>query len=219
MKKIIAFSLWGDNPKYCIGAIKNAELLEKIYPDWIGRFYCGQSVPNDIINKLREIQRCEVVIMNEPGDWRGTFWRFYPAGEIDVDVMISRDCDSRLNLREKTAVDQWLKSNKSFHIMRDHPFHDIEILAGMWGVRGNMLYDMKELINDYPKGNFWQVEQKFLKEFIYNRIFEDCFVHDEFFSYNTNAYRFPTMRQYQQFVGEPFDENDNPNLQLRSMLS
>ena len=38
MKKVISFSLWGDNPKYTIGAIKNAELIDTIYPGWIGRF-------------------------------------------------------------------------------------------------------------------------------------------------------------------------------------
>ncbi len=34
MNKVISFSLWGDNPKYTIGAIKNAELSKTIYPDW-----------------------------------------------------------------------------------------------------------------------------------------------------------------------------------------
>lgn len=43
IKKIIAFSLWGDNPKYTVGAIKNAKLTSEIYPGWISRFYCGQN--------------------------------------------------------------------------------------------------------------------------------------------------------------------------------
>ena len=55
MKKVISFSLWGDNPKYTIGAIRNAELIESIYPGWVGRFYCGESVPTDIINKLKSL--------------------------------------------------------------------------------------------------------------------------------------------------------------------
>ena len=55
MKKVISFSLWGDNPKYTIGAIRNAELIETIYPGWIGRFYCGESVPKEIVNELKSI--------------------------------------------------------------------------------------------------------------------------------------------------------------------
>ena len=44
MKKIIAFSLWGDNPKYCIGAIKNAQLRIQYYSDWVCKFYIQKDV-------------------------------------------------------------------------------------------------------------------------------------------------------------------------------
>jgi len=37
MKKIISFSLWGDNPIYTQGAIRNAELAKEVYPDWVCR--------------------------------------------------------------------------------------------------------------------------------------------------------------------------------------
>lgn len=30
----VSFSLWGDNPIYNVGIIKNAELMETIYPGW-----------------------------------------------------------------------------------------------------------------------------------------------------------------------------------------
>ena len=125
--------MWGNNPKYTIGAIKNAQLLNTIYPGWIAWFYCGNSVPEEIVEYLNSSENCEVFRMNEPGNWMGTFWRFYPASIEEVDVMLSRDCDSRLNKREKLAVDEWLKSDKNFHIMRDHPWHNTEILAGLWG--------------------------------------------------------------------------------------
>jgi hypothetical protein len=218
MKKIISFSLWGSNPKYTIGAVKNAQLLNKIYPGWIARFYCGMSVPKDIIKELENSENCEVILINEPGDWRGMFWRFYPASEEDVEVMLSRDCDSRLNMRENLAVDEWLASDKSFHIMRDHPWHGTEILGGMWGVRGNILSDMKEMIDKYIKGDFWQVDQNFLREYVYNRIKGDCFVHDSYHNYESFKKQFPKNRNGQEFVGEAFDEYDTPNTQHRNMI-
>lgn len=218
MKKIISFSLWGDKKKYTIGAIRNAELLKSIYPGWIARFYCGLSVPDRIIEQLKSFDNVEVIIMDEKGDWTGMFWRFYPASEDDVDIMISRDTDSRINLREKLAVDEWLKSDKSFHIMRDHPWHGTEILGGMWGVRGNILKDMKELINNYIKGDFWQVDQNFLKEYIYKRIKDDCFVHDTYHNYESFKKPFPMARLNNEFVGESFDEKERPNMQHRSMI-
>ena len=52
MKKLISFSLWGDNPTYTQGAIRNAELSKEIYPDWICRYYIGTSTPQSIIDKL-----------------------------------------------------------------------------------------------------------------------------------------------------------------------
>jgi len=55
MKKIISYSLWGDNPMYTIGAIRNAELTPIVYPGWISRFYCGESVPTDIIKTLKSL--------------------------------------------------------------------------------------------------------------------------------------------------------------------
>ena len=123
MKKVISFCLWGDNPRYTIGAIKNADLANDIYPDWICRYYVGKSVSIEIIEELYTKKNTEIFIMNEQGNWSGMFWRFLPASDTDVEVMVSRDTDSRLSEREKAAVEEWLESDKGFHIMRDHPAH------------------------------------------------------------------------------------------------
>ena len=203
MKKIISFSLWGENPKYTIGAIKNAELAKLIYPDWTCRFYCGKSVPNNIIDELKKFNNVEVIEMGENGDWTGMFWRFFACE--DSDVMLSRDTDSRLSLREKMAVDEWLNSDKDFHIMRDHPAHSAPIMGGMWGARGNILKDIKKMIDEYQKGDFWQVDQNFLRQKIYPLVKDKSFVHDEFFEKKP----FPTKRQNREFVGDVFDENNN----------
>ena len=206
MKKIISFSLWGDDKKYTIGAIKNADLAKDIYPGWICRYYVGKSVPVDIIIELKKRSNTEVYILNEQGDWTGMFWRFYAASDRDVHCMISRDCDSRLNIREKSAIDEWMNSDKNFHIMRDHPYHAIEILGGMWGCKSPVLCNMVDLIEEYKnKGNFWQVDQNFLKEVVYPQIKDDSLIHDEFFEKNP----FPVPRKGLEFVGQVFDENEN----------
>ena len=54
------------------------------------------------------------------------------------------------------------------------------------------------------KGDFWQVDQNFLKEKIYPLVSNTCFVHDEFFEKKN----FPTKRNGLEFVGQVFDEND-----------
>ena len=45
-------------------------------------------------------------------------WRWFPIGDIFVQVFSSRDSDSKIIQRELDSVDVWLKSNKSGHIMR-----------------------------------------------------------------------------------------------------
>jgi len=204
MKKIISFSLWGGNPVYNIGAIRNAELAKEIYPDWVCRFYYGKSTLENTIDKLKTFNNVELVDMGVDGDWTGMFWRFYPASDEDVDVVIVRDCDSRLNMREKYAVEEWLKSDKGFHIMRDHPAHGTEILGGMWGSKKNVVSNMKNMIDDYIKGNFWQVDQNFLREKVYPLIRLDCLVHDEYFEHKP----FPKPRENKTFVGQAFNEID-----------
>jgi hypothetical protein len=205
MKKVISFSLWGNNPIYTIGAIRNAELSKDIYPDWVCRYYIGKSTPKDIIEKLNSFDNTEIIEMESDGDWTGMFWRFYAAGDEDVDVVIVRDCDSRVNIREKEAVDEWLNSDKEFHIMRDHPYHTTEILGGMWGSKKGVVSNIKNLIDTYVKGNFWQVDQNFLKEQIYPQIKNNCLVHDEFFEKKP----FPSKRPKNLFVGQAFKENDD----------
>lgn len=203
MKKIIAFSLWGNNPKYTIGAIRNAELAQEIYPTWICRFYIGKSVNEDIINTLRNFDNVEIIMMDEDGDWTGMFWRFLACE--DADVMLSRDTDSRLSERERLAVYDWLNSDKDFHIMRDHPYHTAAIMGGMWGCRNGILRNIRTLVSDYNRGNFWQVDQNFLKEIIYPMVKNSSFVHDEFFERRP----FPRERMGLEFVGDVFDETNN----------
>ncbi len=36
---------------------------------------------------------------------------------------MSRDADSPITTRESTAVMEWLESDYTFHLMRDHPWH------------------------------------------------------------------------------------------------
>ena len=152
MKKIISFSLWGSNPKYTYGAIENARLAKTIYPGWIARFYCGTDVHPSIISALKD-EEAEVIIVNEANDNRGMFWRFYAASDKDCSFVIFRDTDSRLTIREAEAVEQWVQSSRAGHIMRDHPYHDMPIMGGMWGCRGDIFPDMYHIFRGHRMRN------------------------------------------------------------------
>lgn len=216
-KKIISFSLWGQNPKYTVGAIRNAELASELYPDWTCRFYCANSVPFQIIYQLEDFKNVEIFHRDSWGDWTSMFWRFEPASEDNVDIMISRDTDSRLSLREKAAVDEWESSNFGFHIMRDHPYHKYKILGGMWGAKKGTLPQMKALIDNFSQKDSYGTDYEFFNNVIFQLIDDRTLVHDEFFAKKS----FPLERDLTAdvvFVGEVFDHQENFNKHHRDVL-
>ena len=58
-------------------------------------------------------------------------WRFVPLLDPTVDLFMARDTDAEIIEREASAVDEWLRSNFTFHVMRDHQLHDAPILSGL----------------------------------------------------------------------------------------
>lgn len=221
MSKVISFSLWGDIPTYTIGAINNAELAAKLFPDWTCIFYCFDTVPSNIITELQSRSNSVVRVVDEKYDvldCRGMFPRFLPADEEGVEYMISRDTDSRLSQREKLAIEEWIQGGKDVHIMRDHPYHGTQILGGMWGIRGGKLNGLQTEIDKFkPTRNKGQ-DQLFLREYVWGKIsngeLTTC-VHDPFF----NKIPFPEGSSRGKdnggvwFVGQVFDENDIYNNQ------
>lgn len=207
MKKVISFSLWGDNRNYLIGAIRNAELVNDFFPGWICRFYVDEKLNKTIIDTLLSLNS-EIIYKNYTHEFEPYLWRFLSASDPEVEVMISRDCDSRLTLREKIAVDEWLQSDKDFHIIRDHPHHNYLIMAGMWGVRNNILSNMTELIGEWKNIDTKQNDQKFLANIIYPKVRKTLFIHDDFVRFESDKHKIKHDRVNYEYIGEYYDENE-----------
>jgi hypothetical protein len=208
--KYLSFSLWGDNPLYNVGAIRNAELYKTIYPNWQMVVYYDNTVPEETITTL---DRLGVELYKMDGSIYPAFWRFLISEKNDCEYSVFRDCDSRISVREKLAVDEWINSGKSIHIMRDHPYHripagnnSIGILAGMWGIKGRII-PMMEMIVEFIRGkhNNYGIDQSFLK-IIYDKFNNDSVVHDEFFENKP----FPIKRENGRFIGERIGIDENP---------
>ena len=210
MTKVISFCLWGDNPKYTVGAIRNAERAKMFYSGWDVWMYFADCVPKDIVQALSDLD-CHMIPMGE-GSWKAMFWRFLPAANPNITV-ISRDTDSRLGIREKYAVDDWLASDKDFHIMRDHPYHRAPILGGMWGSKADFLrkIGLKSKIIEWNKiKQSYQlgVDQDFLGRIIYPIVKDNSFEHSDFnIYYGNKTHKFKERENY-EFIGDVFDEND-----------
>ena len=186
--KIISFSLWGTDPKYCIGAVENLKLQQEIYPGWICRFYVDSSIPEDTLQVLID-GGAEIVVKNLSDGYEGLFWRFEPGFDETCERFIVRDCDSRLNLREASAVNEWIESGLPFHSMRDHAKHDVPVLGAMWGAKSFFISDFKDLYYWFieqarqtpimKRAKFFYTDQIFLSQVIWPKISETAIVHDD----------------------------------------
>jgi hypothetical protein len=210
MKNVVAYSLWGDHPMYWVGALRNIELANKFYPGFISRFYIDKNSRPDLIDSIKG-ENVEVVLVDSKDSFHGMFWRFWASEDPEVDIFLSRDCDSRISEREVSAVNEWLNSDKDFHIMRDHPYHTVSILGGMWGCRNGLLRNIKIIkqIENWNKFSQKGVDQDFLGQVIYPYVYNKSIEHSEFgLKFGGEIKPFPTERQNYEFVGDVFDEND-----------
>ena len=193
-KKLICFSLWGDNECYNWGALENALLAKKIYPGWICRFYIGQNVIPDVIKHLRKLDNVELIFMKENKAMTNMFWRFIPIFREECKMYLSRDTDSRLNVREQIAVKIWEKSEKDMIIIRDHYHHNKRVMGGMFGVRNNLLTKFKKKFDvRYNSSNMrYGDDQEFLEKVIYPKVKNNCIIFDKknYFS-DENALQIP----------------------------
>lgn len=159
-QKIISYSLYGNAQNASIfnryySLLRNISLTAaRDYPGWIIRIY--HNIPDDkgpaneaheqlcqIYCRFDHVDLCSVPLLIErignsttpmdPALLRGLnprMFRYLVMLDPNADVFISRDVDSLIWRREVDAVDEWLRSNYTFHLMRDHMNHGSVILAG-----------------------------------------------------------------------------------------
>jgi len=229
MKKLISFTLYGNDPKYVEGMYRNIELKEQFYPDWEVMVFHDNSVAGDVIEKLG----LRAALRNV-SDYRifPASWRFLAYDENDVERFISRDADSRLSQREAGAVAEWEDSEKVLHIMRDHPHHGSPahgkpILGGMWGMTKHRetkpvlgIETMRDLCLQHQgekkyttnRDEWFWTDMNFLRDAIYHQLGnpENCkihaardYMHKVTWKNELWATDFPTPRnEDKNFVGE-----------------
>ncbi|MEM7190034.1 MAG: hypothetical protein AAF439_10530, partial [Pseudomonadota bacterium] len=188
-RNIISFSLWGADRRYIIGAQNNAIVARYLYPGWTCRFFVDDSVPAQALQSLAS-QGAQVI--KAPVAWPaaqyGLFWRFLVEDDPNIDFYLIRDADSVMNIKERAAVEDWLASGQSFHVMRDLPAHSELILAGMWGAhRGNIGGMARRVQNHIANAkkmmNHRIIDQEFLRQEIWPIVRQDVLVHDDWFDF------------------------------------
>ena len=145
-------------------------------------------MPGDFVG---EMEKAGIEVMSKPfyrDPWIGLFWRFCPMFDDDgLERFIVRDTDARLSEREADAVQEWIESDYGFHLMRDHPAHNIQICGGMWGARAGLIRNFREMMEAWmktvsgntsnPRTRFHGVDQDFLCQKIWPLIKNDHLAH------------------------------------------
>ena len=193
-QKVITYSLYGNANSTSIfkryySLLRNISLTaEKVYPGFIIRIYHNISESDEAYSQLCDVycrssnvdlcslpdlmgrvnSTASIIDAAHIGNLNPRMFRFLVMFDPNVDVFISRDVDSLIWPREVDAVDEWLSTNYTFHVMRDHKVQISIMLAGtsqlgeitnimisfkisddtgMWGAKIHLHRDtMKELI-------------------------------------------------------------------------
>jgi len=215
VKQVISFSLYGNEMRFLVGAIKNAELAQRFFPGFTVRYYYGKSVPKWVLSTLILFPHVELIKVSDEESSISRTWRFMACIDEDVDVVLSRDVDARLSLREAEAHQEFMDSPLNFHIIRDHPTgHRYLISAGMFAVKTAPYRELiAEKLLNYEFKNEYMADQNFLIDVIYPHIKNDCLFHDEYYLYPVDepsqkrVIKRPRLSQMSH-IGCALDEND-----------
>lgn len=185
-QNIIAFSLYGGQPRYCETLIRNVEVAPDLFPGWRCRVYLDDSVPDHVWQRLH-LPHVELVDMSQEKHIFPTLWRFLVLDDASVQRFIVRDADSLLSEREAAAVNAWLASPFWFHHMRDYFTHTELLLAGMWGGCNGIFQQVEQSMRDFITqyaGSARYTDQYFLKQALWPTVRESLLSHDELFGFH-----------------------------------
>ena len=237
-KNIIAYSLPGTdaNTTTQTQLVHSMKFVREHFPSWEVWIYhdskLNTTLKSQLLAAAKKGAAAVTVAFIDMSDKRSVYpnaqtWAFSVATDPLVHRYLIRNADSRLSLREKLAVDEWIASGKSFHTMRDHPGQcEYPVNAGMWaGSRMLPPY----LTTSAEKDNLCPPpclkpaeavfnENEFLKNYLWPHLAKDVLQHASFscgkFGPSTG---FPSGRIGYEYVGSGYID-DKPQVWNRKKL-
>lgn len=240
-QKIISYSLYGINEFYYDRLKILIKQAKELYPEWIIRIHYDNSINLNVICELEcfknnetneyfnNVDFCDMNRLpygSQIGTWNANYinkmiWRWLPMGDPFVDYFSSRDTDSPLSQREVDAVDEWINSNKIFHIMRDNPSHWAYFVGCCWGYANkidrqlsNKLFSLmtnKEIAKKYNEQKRGP-DQAFLVDYFWKYAKKSSMIHDSYLCRQLGGIAFPTRRKgfcYVGCIGDCCDEQNS----------
>jgi len=210
-----------------------AQSAAELYPGWRIRIY--HNISDDELDQLSNmcqiycryphVDFCNTNNLPVIGDLNhrsqnGMVWRFLPLGDPTVGKFLSRDLDSWILPREREAVREWENSNKlyQFHLIRDHPYHRVVMLGGLWGANNYVNFSravtLREQIFSRKTPSCKGSDQKALLEIVWPVARHNAMIHDSQHCGEENRKQwgkvtpFPTQKTDGGLVLDPGDGQD-----------
>jgi len=227
-RKVISMSLYGKDPLYTWGVIRNAQLVPVYLPDWTLRVYIASdasptelTVPPRIVNKL-QLLGAEIVAVLSGNSITPRNWRLLVANDEQIDYFLIRDADTRLSERDAVIIKDWLSTAEKngsavIHCIHDHPKHaDQAIIDGLWGGRPRMLYHrLSKHVTDIPELASSASSKEMnavLNSVLWPAVADVAYCHDSVspcdrWSPAASRHAFPIARSGQDYLGQKFDQH------------
>lgn len=212
-KKIISYCLFNakdgrmEKRHFTKGILINYHYIKEYYPDWIMRVYYPANEPLSVIEPYLDLENIEFYLVDS--NITKMAWRFLPYNDYDVDMFISRDLDSIVNDKEAKAVEEWLYSNKSLHIMHDYYQQYWPIMGGTLGIKNDyslniVMEIMTFLTNNKTDDNKYGLDCEILNEVILKNYRNDLIQHFSAGFKHKNCHPYPPHKkmQYGNCVGD-----------------
>ncbi|XP_076046063.1 uncharacterized protein LOC143028183 isoform X2 [Oratosquilla oratoria] len=243
-QKVVSYSYYNPKPfldkkslnfkRYLEPMYTKTKNFSELYPGWVMRLYhnisdddpSGTAYLCQIFCSNPMVDLCHVERLPVLGNLTslqpiGRTWRFAVLGDPTVSIILSRDSDSLIHAREVDAVNEWLKSGKTFHTMHDHPHHGALILAGLWGCRNKdkeLMTSIRNKLLFSPPKYHKSYDQQLLGRILWPIMKNDLLNHNSYGCLLPNqrgSRPFPTKREKLLFVGDIVNHRSNHTAYLK----
>lgn len=220
MVNVFSFCIYGvECAKYHGGLLENIRIIEGYFPDWKVYVYYGSDTTESMITKLAS-HACVVLRPTNALGPINMIHRFYAIDELNVDIMMVRDADSRVHWKDRWAIREFVRQPHYIaHTIRDHVEHTAHMMGGLWGLRKSagihMGNEYKCYNEDSSLGHRNGHDQNFLADAVYPKVVSRMLVH---YSNNRrrigeNAVEFPFVWKNDVYCGrveEDFEDIHEP---------
>jgi hypothetical protein len=206
--KVFSFCIYGTEKNYYNGLLENIQIIREYFPEFTTYVYKG------ICDPEWKFEGVEVIETNKEGVIN-MLYRYLPLTFADIGFI--RDADSRITERDRWCISEFLKSDKLYHIIRDHYFHKEPIMGGIFGWKKPIEIDL-----NLSSTMNYSDDMTYLKNYLYPLVKQDSLVHTNIYGFagehveliqisHKDAHDFignviwDNVPRFQYFVGDVFE--------------